>query len=209
MKKIIRNCIKITIIFLLNFMITSNAFAVLSSKSKEFLNEHSEVLKNMSENSNLIRKDNDLYEGYFNLLKYNNKIKITLCENILKYGDNKEISNLAKVLINKSMNSNSELNSISEKFNCDLNSEDRQNFYSQHDKYYDEMIIELNKLCGKDNINIIFLKSYYKINEFEIKVSNTLKDYTNDENYKKSMKKVIDDLKKENKEISNIYKNNK
>lgn len=205
MKKIFYYFISLSIIFCIMLINCNLTFATSNTKTKEFLNEYSEVLKNMSENSDCIKKDNNMITGFISTVKYNNKIKITLCENILKYGDDKEIQNLAKKLINNCMNDNNDIETMTQSINH-VNCRANDKFYEEYSKQYSELIIELNSVAQDDNINVIFLKSYNKINEFEIKTLKTLSKYVKNRNVSKFSNIKKEKLEKENNYIKDLYK---
>lgn len=205
MRKIIKCFYYGAISIMLLFVYSLNAYAASDAQTKEFMNNHSEILKSIKECSGCINKNGDIRVNFLEEVIHFNDIQICMAENIIKYGDNKEVRNIAKSLIKNSMECTTELNEILYNINKNL-SIDRdleEKYINDYIKLYNKMILNLQCKREDENIEKIFIRSSIKQHEALIELTDIFSKHSDDE----KMLETAKDIKcKNSKEIKRLKK---
>lgn len=208
MKKFIQKllCIIVTIVTFTSLSI--NASAKADSKKAEFIHNHSEVLESLKECNKCWKKNGDVRMDFLEQIIHHNEIEICMCENIIKYTDNKDVMNLAKKFIKASMECNSELNELLDEIRKepmkDKNNEEK--YAVEYDQKYGSMLLQLQIDRDDDNIDKIFLCSSKKHHEYMASICEIINKYTKDEKINKLSKDISERMKKEIKKLNRTYK---
>lgn len=196
----------ISIVLLCIFSI--NTYAVNDAQTKEFMNNHSEILKSIKESSECINKKGDIRIDFLEEIIHFNDIQICMAENIIKCSDSKDIRNVAKNLIKNSMECTTELNeslyNISKNPSVDKVLEEK--YINDYLKLYNNMILNLQ--CGRENESIekVFIKASIKQHEALIDLTDIFEKYSNDEKILQTSKEIKNKNIKEIKKLKNLNK---
>ena len=201
-------CFEIISIILL-ILSTINVYAASEAQKKEFINNHSEILKSIKECTNCIKKKGDIRIDFLNHITQYNNIEICFSENEIKYSDKKEIRNFAKELIRNSMNCNTEVNELlySINKNCLMNSELEEKYINEYIKLYNKMILNIECKNYGDSIEKIFITSSIKHHEYIIELTDAFCKYSDDKETIEIAKDIKNKNSKEIKKLTNILKN--
>lgn len=185
-----------------------NAYAVNDPQTKEFMNNHSEILKSIKECSECINKKGDIRMDFLEEIIHFNDIQICMAENIIKYTDSKDIRNVAKNLIKNSMECTTELNEILYNIskNPSVDKELEEKYINDYVKLYNNMILNLQ--CGRENESIekIFIKASIKHHEALIDLTDIFQKYSDDEKLLGTSKDIKNKNLKEIKKLKNLNK---
>lgn len=208
MKKFIQKLLCIMITIFTFILLPINVFAESDSKKAEFIHNHSEILASLNECNKCWKKNGDVRIDYLEQMIHHNEIEICLCENIIKYTDDKDILNFAKKLIKTSMECNSEMNEVLDgiRKNPLEDKKNEEKYAAEYDKKYSNMLLQLKIDRDNDNINKIFLCSSKKHHEYMIGVCDTINKYSDDEKINELSKDISERTEKEIKKINKIYK---
>lgn len=208
MKKFIQKLLCIIMTIFIFSLLPINVFAESDSKKTEFIHNHSEILASLNECNKCWKKNGDVRIDYLEQMIHHNEIEICMCENIIKYTDDKDILNFAKKLIKTSMECNSELNEALDEIRKNP-LEDRkveENYAAEYDKKYSNMLLQLKIDRDSDNINKIFLCSSKKHHEYMASICEIINKYSNDEKINKLSKDISERIEKEIKKLNKAYK---
>ena len=199
-------CIIVTILTFISVSI--NVFATSDSKKAEFIHNHSEILASLNECNKCWKKNGDVRIDYLEQMIHHNEIEICMCENIIKYTDDKDILNFAKKLIKTSMDCNSELNEVLDEIrkNPIQDKEDEEKYAAEYDQKYCNMLLQLKINRDYDNIDKIFLCSSKKHHDYMASVCEIINKYSNDEKINKLSKEINERIEKEIKKLDKTYK---
>lgn len=199
-------CIIITIITFVSSSI--NAFAESDSKKAEFIHNHSEVLESLKECNKCWKKNGDVRIDFLEQIIHHNEIEVCMCENIMKYTDDKDVFGLAKKLIKASMDCNSELNELLDEIRKDpvKDKKNEEKYATEYDEKYNSMLLQLQIDRDDDNIDKIFLCSSKKHHECMASICGIINKYTNDEKINKLSKDISERMEKEIKKLNRTYK---
>ena len=208
MKRIIKKVLCSIMVMVTIISSSTNVFAESDSKKAEFIHNHSKVLHSLNECDKCWKKNGDVRIDYLEQMIHHNEIEICMCENIIKYTDNKDVMNLAKKFIKASMECNSELNELLDEIRKepmkDKNNEEK--YAVEYDQKYGSMLLQLQIDRDDDNIDKIFLCSSKKHHEYMASICEIINKYTNDEKINKLSKDVSEKMKKEIKKLNRTYK---
>lgn len=208
MKKIIK-CFYLGILsVLLLFFYSINAYAASDAQKKEFMNNHSEILKSIKECSESVNKKGDIRIDFLEEVIHYNDIQICMAENIIKYTDNKEIRNLAKQLIRDSMDCSTEINEILYNTNRSplINKELEEKYINEYIKLYNKMILNIECKHHEDSIEKIFVTASINHHESLIELTEIFCKYSDDKNMVETAKDIKNKNSKEIKKLKNISK---
>ena len=185
-----------------------NVEAASDAQKKEFMNNHSEILKSIKECSECINKKGDIRMDFLEEIIHFNDIQICMAENIIKYTDSKDIRNVAKNLIKNSMECTTELNEILYNIskNPSVDKELEEKYINDYVKLYNNMILNLQ--CGRENESIekIFIKASIKQHEALIDLTDIFQKYSDDEKLLGTSKDIKNKNLKEIKKLKNLNK---
>ncbi|MBE6070799.1 MAG: DUF305 domain-containing protein [Clostridium butyricum] len=206
MKIIIRSLVLFTLSILLGLSASIGAFAESKEKKVEYSNSHKEIIKSLKECENACTTyTEDITVDFLNQFIYANKIKIGLSENLIKFGENKDVRNASKKCIHNSMeninNVEPILDCIKDNLTKDKNKEEK--YLKEYLNIYNEMIEELEKQCDEEIVDRAFLKSIICHGKFTIKMIDNIEKYNED----KGIIKLCRNARKEQiKEINKMEK---
>lgn len=202
MKKFLKNFFCLAISIMLLFSCSLDVYGESNSKTKEFMSNHSEILKSIKECSQCISGKGDIRIDFLEEAVHINDIQICMAENIIKCGDNKYIRNLAKNLIKNSMEWTTELNQELYNIRNDTagDKETEEKYLNEYKKLYNKMILNLQCKREDENIEKIFLRASIKHHEALIELADIFCEYSDDE----KMTEIAKDI--QNKNIKEIKK---
>lgn len=185
-----------------------NAYGESDSKTKEFMNNHSEILKSIKECSKCINGKGDIRVDFLEAAIHINDIQICMAENLIKCGDDKDIRNIAKNLIKNSMECTTELNEDLYNMSKDETSdkETEEKYLNEYRKLYDKMILNLQCSREDESIEKIFLRASIKHHEALIELADIFCEYSNDEKMIETAKDIQNKNKKEIKKMKTAFK---
>lgn len=183
MKIIIRSLILFTLSIFLGLSTSICAFAQSKENKMEYLNSHKEIIKSLKEcESECTNYTEDITVDFLNQFIYANKIKIGLSENLIKFGESKEVRNAAKKCIHNSMkninNTEPILDCIKDNLTKDRNKEEK--YLKEYLNIYNDMIEELENQCDEDSVDKSFLKGIIFHGEFTVKMIENIEKYNED-----------------------------
>lgn len=202
MKKIFKTFIAALLLFL--GCINVCVYASSQAQKKEFLENHSEILKSIKECAGCVPKKGDVRLSFIDQCTHNNDLQICMCENIIKCTDTKDVRNAAKALIKNAMECNSELNDIFEKVKTNI-IEDKENedkYLEEYNGLYKKMVSDLECSREDDDIDKIFLDASIKHHKCMIEIAKCVCKYTDD----KDIKGISKDIVKNNEQEIKIMK---
>lgn len=203
MKKNARNAIILVLSVIVSFSTTINVFAENKEKKQEYLNSHKEIMESLKECEKVCDiYTEDITVDFLNQFIYANKIKIGLSENLIKYGENKEVRNAAKKCIRNSIeninNAEPILDSIKNNLTKDKPKEER--YLKEYLEIYNEMIQEMERDCEEDIVDRIFLKDIICHGNFTVRMLDNIEKYNEDKGivklYKDSKMNQIKEINK-------------
>lgn len=185
-----------------------NAYGESDSKTKEFMNNHSEILKSIKKCSKCINGKGDIRVDFLEAAIHINDIQICMAENLIKCGDDKDIRNIAKNLIKNSMECTTELNEDLYNMSKDETSdkETEEKYLNEYRKLYDKMILNLQCSREDESIEKIFLRASIKHHEALIELADIFCEYSNDEKMIETAKDIQNKNKKEIKKMKTAFK---
>lgn len=207
MKKVIKYfSLGILSLILLSFSFI-NANASSDAQKKEFMNNHSEILKSIKECVNCVKKSGDIRLDFLEEVVHYNNMEICMAENIIKYSDNKDIRNFAKQVIKSSMDCNTEINEILYNIskNPSINKECEEKYINDYLNLYNKLILNL-ECKQEDTIENIFLVSSIKHHESLVELTDIFCKYNNDEEISENAKDIKAKNLKEIKKLKNLLK---
>ncbi|MGN0144207.1 MAG: DUF305 domain-containing protein [Clostridium sp.] len=202
MKKIIKYFCMVIISIVMICISLINVEAASDAQKKEFMNNHSEILKSIKECSDCTNGKGDIRIDFLEEVIHYNNIELCMAENIIKYSDNKDVRNLAKQIIRSSMDCNTEINEILYNINKNpsVDKECEKKYLNDYSNVYNKMILNLE--CKQDDsIEKIFIVSSIKHHESLIDLTNVFCKYSSDKELLESAKDI---QKKNNKEIKKL-----
>lgn len=203
MKKIVRNVMIFLLGILLSLSYSSNVFAESKEKKQEYMNTYEEIIKSLKECENVCDiHTEDITIDFLNQFIYANKIKIGLSENLIKYGESKEVRNAAKKSIRNSLeninNAEPILDCIKDNLTKDKQKEEK--YLKEYFKIYNEMIQEMEMDCKEDIVDRVFLKKNICYGKFTVNMIENIEKYNEDKGivklYKDAEKNQIKEIKK-------------
>lgn len=208
MRKFFRDFFCTAISIMLVFSSSINAYGESDSKTKEFMNNHSEILKSIKECSKCISGKGDIRVDFLEEVIYINDIQICMAENIIKCGNNKDVRNIAKSLIKNSMECTTELNEDLYNINKDETSdkETEEKYLNEYRKLYNKMILNLQCNREDESIEKIFLRASIKHHEALIELADIFCEYNNDEKMTEKAKDIQNKNIKEIKKMKTAFK---
>lgn len=178
-------------------------FAESKEKKQEYMDSHKEIIKSLKECEKVCDiHTEDITVDFLNQFIYANKIKIGLSENLIKYGDSKEVRNEAKKCIRNSLEniSNAELILDCIKNNLTKDKLKEEKYLKEYLEIYNEMIEEMENDCKEDIVDRVFLKNIICHGKFTVKMLDNIEKYNEDKGivklYKDSKKNQIKEIKK-------------
>ena len=207
MRKIIKCFYCGAISFILLFIYSLNVYAASDAKTKEFMNNHSEILKSIKECSECINRKGDIRIDFLEEVIYFNDIQICMAENIIKCGDNKEVRNIAKSLIKNSMECTTELNEILYNISKDtlIDEELEDKYMNDYKQLYKKMVINLQCTRDDENIEKIFLRASIKHYESLIELTEIFGKYCKNKDILETAKDIKCKNSKEVKKLKTIF----
>lgn len=206
MKKITRNSIIFVLGVLVSLSSSINAFAESKEKKQEYMNSHQEIIKSLKECEKVCDiHTEDITVDFLNQFIYANKIKIGLSENLIKYGENKEVRNEAKKCIRNSLANISNAEPILDciKNNLTKDKQKEEKYLKEYLEIYNEMIQYMEKDCEEASVDRIFLNDIICHGKFTIKMLDNIERYNKD----KGIVKLYKDAKKNQiKEVNKMEK---
>mgnify|MGYP000007231918 FL=1 len=207
MKKYIRYLYCGIISIMLLFIYSINILAESDAQTKEFMNNHSEILKSIKECTECINKKGDIRIDFLEEVIHYNEIQICMSENFIKCGDDKNVRNMAKALIKNAMECTTELSEILNSINQkpSINKELEEEYINEYVESYEKMIKNLE--CKRDDdIGKIFLKSSIKQHESLIELTEIFTKYRDDEKIIETAKGIREKNYKEIKKIKSLLR---
>lgn len=208
MRKFLKNFFCTVISVMLVLLSSINTYAESNSKTKEFMNNHSEILKSIKECSKCIDGKGDIRADFLEEVIHINDIQICMAENIIKCGDDKNIRNIAKSLIKNSMECTTELNedlyNISKELSSDKELEEK--YLNEYKKLYSKMILNLQCKREDESIEKIFLRVSIKHHEALIELADVFCEYSDDEKMIETAKNIQKKNTKEIKKLKTAFK---
>ena len=193
---------------MLLFLYSINTYAASDAQKKEFMNNHSEILKSIKECSESVNKKGDMRIDFLEEIIHYNEIQICMSENIIKYTDNREVRNLAKQLIRDSMDCNQEINEILYNTNKSplINNELEEKYINEYIKLYNKMILNIECKHHEDSIEKIFITASINHHESLIELTEIFGKYSDDKNMVEIAKDIKNKNSKEIKKLKNMSK---
>ena len=190
------------------FIYSINIYAASDAQTKEFMNNHSEILKSIKECSECMDKKGDIRLDFLEEAIYFNDIQVCMAENIIKCGDNKDVRNIAKKLIKSSMECTAELNELlySISKNPVIDKEIEEKYIEDYKQLYSKMLINLQCTRDDENIEKIFLRASIKQHEGLINLTDIFNKHCKDEEMLKLSKDIKDKNSKEIKNLKTAFK---
>lgn len=211
MKKITRNSIIFALGVLVSLSSNINAFAESKEKKQEYMNSRQEIIKSLKECEKVCDiHTEDITVDFLNQFIYANKIKIGLSENLIKYGENKDVRNEAKKCIRNSMENISNAEPILDciKNNLTKDKQKEEKYLKEYLEIYDEMIQYMEKDCKEAIVDRIFLNDIICHGKFNMKMLDNIGKYNNDKGivklYKDAKKNQIKEMNKMEKLLDEI-----
>ena len=208
MKRIIKCFYYGAVSIVMLFIYSINIYAASDAQTKEFMNNHSEILKSIKECSECNYKKGDIRLDFLEEAIYFNDIQVCMAENIIKCGDNKDVRNIAKKLIKSSMECTAELNELlySISKNPVIDKEIEEKYIEDYKQLYSKMLINLQCTRDDENIEKIFLRASIKQHEGLINLTDIFNKHCKDEEMLKLSKDIKDKNSKEIKNLKTAFK---
>lgn len=188
-------------------MCSINVLAESDAQTKEFMNSHSELLKSIKECTEYVNKKGDIRIDFLEEVIHYNEIQISMSENYIKYGNDKNVRNISKTLIKDTMECTTELNEVLNDLNAkpSINKDVEEKYINEYIELYNKMIIDLQ--CNReDDIEGTFLKSSIKHHESLIALTEIFIKYSDDERFIETVKGIREKNYKEIKKIKGVLK---
>ncbi len=203
-KKILNTIITV----ILFFVCSLNVYASGKAQNKEFMDNHSEMLKSIKEHSEDIQKKGNVEKDFIEEIIYLNAIQKYMAENIIKFSDDENVRRISKKLIKSSMECNNELEEsrvyVNKKDSTSKSNEDE--YIEKYKRIYNKMILSLECRHEDENIEKIFLRSSIKQHEVLIEVTELFDRYNEDERIKKVSSDMRDRSLEELKKLKKAFK---
>lgn len=190
------------------FIYSLNVYAANEAQTKEFMSNHSEILKSIKECSECTNKKGDIRVDFLEEVIHFNDIQIYMAENIIKCGDNKEVRNIAKSLIKNSMECTTELNEILYNISKNplIDKELEEKYINDYKELYNKMVISLQCKREDENIEKIFIRASIKHHESLIELTDIFGRYCKDKNMLETSKDIKNKNSREIKKLKTVFK---
>ncbi|MBW6409589.1 DUF305 domain-containing protein [Clostridium weizhouense] len=204
MKKLIKN-IFIVLLSFITFVSFISIHTLAETNELSYFKSYEKIIEIMKEDTNNLSKSNDLNSDFLYTMIINNKVSVSMLENIIKFGENSNIKSFAKSSLKEELLSNERIEYIIANLGEDsiFDLDKQQNYNKLNNEIYIKAENEMEKYKDRKNINKSFLKSFIAHNEGVIKMCDNILKYTNNNeveevatNIKNIKSKQIEKMKK-------------
>lgn len=205
MKKNIKNIITVFIALILVFACSANVYANSDTKEKEYLENYTEILKAMKDGMEGASKTGDVTADFLSEMIRHHQGAGYMAENVIKYGSNKKVRNVAKSIIREQINGITEMSAILDCIEDDLkiDKEKEVEYLKKYEEILKKMISKMECIKPTGNVDKDFLEGMIPHHEGAIEMAKNISKFTDN----KAVRKIAGNIEKtQNKEIEEMKK---
>lgn len=204
MKRGLQKIFTLLMTLMLIFIFSTNVYA--NSKENEYFDGHIKIINAMKEEVTSCKKFGDVTADFLEEMIIHNQGAIYMSENILKYGSNKNVREIAKSVIRNQINTITEMSAILEVMedNLKINKVKENEYLEKYDEIIKSMIADMESIKSTENIDNHYLELMNLYEKTNIKMAKNISKYTEDKAVKKLINKIEKNSSKQIEEIKQI-----
>ena len=205
MRRVLQKICTLLIAMMLIFTFSTNVYANSDYKEREYLESYTKVLNAMKEEIISHNKFGDVTADFLEEMIIHNQGASYMSENVLKYGSNKKVREIAKSVIRSQIDTVTEMSAVLDimEENLKIDKSKETEYIKKYDKIIQNMISEMESTKYTGNIDEHYLELMNLHQEATLSMIKNILNYTED----KAVKKLITKIEKSsNKQIEEMKK---
>lgn len=206
MRRVLQKICTLFITLMFIFTFSTNAYANSDYKEREYLENYTKVLNAIKEEVLSHHKFGDVTADFLEEMIIHNQGASYMSENVLKYGSDKKVREIAKSIIRSQIDTVTEMSAILDimEENLKIDKSKETEYIKKYDEIIENMLLEMDSTKYTGNIDKHYLKSMNSHKEASLKMIKNILNYTEDKAVKKLIIKIEKSSYKQIKEIKKL-----
>lgn len=199
---------RIGVLTLILCMFSIQAHAQVGQEEKAYYDNYKSILQIMKRGMEAAPKTGDPSLDFLYEMIPHHEAAVSMSENILKYGHNEEVKQLAANIIRDQLAGIGKLEALKEKLikNPQINKQAEEAYLKTYTNIYQTMITAMQDAKLTGNIDKDFLEEMIPHHEGAIKMSQNIMKYTQNTELKTILQNIITTQQKQLAEMKNLLK---
>lgn len=208
MKKINYRTIAVAIFTLLLGLFSTHAFAAMNEKEKAYYDNYESILEVMEKRMEEAPQTGDATLDFLYEMKPHHEAAVSMSENLLKYGSNEAVKQLAATIIKDQLIGTGEIEALIQKLkgNPQVDKAKEAEYLKAYHKIHDQMIDAMEDVKPSGNIDRDFLNQMIPHHEGAVAMSENILKYTANSEVKKLAQGIITNQQKQIAEMKQLLK---
>ena len=198
----------IAALFIFLCMFSSQVHAQMSHNEKAYYENYRSILQVMKEDMSKASQTGDPSIDFLNEMIPHHEAAVSMAENILKYGNNDQVKNLAETILRGQLDGIAKMEELRNRMqaNPQVNKQAEAAYLQTYKKIYNSMVSNMENAKPTGNINRDFLIEMIPHHEGGIQMGKTILRYTQNRELRTIVQNLITTQQKQVTDMNNLLK---